>query len=90
LPLLATFLKSYSYPYLGLLPPASSKLTSEPESAGDNGEFPELVQAQDELVELDIRERFRKMCIGYYENVSKKLVIEHTVSRFPLFMHTIF
>ena len=30
-------------------------------------------------MEKDIRSRFKKMCEGYYENVAKKLVIEHKV-----------
>jgi regulator of nonsense transcripts 2 len=34
----------------------------------------------DELVEKDIRDRFKKMCEGYFENVAKKLVLEHKVS----------
>lgn len=33
----------------------------------------------EQLVERDIRERFRRMCEGYFENVCKKLVIEHKV-----------
>lgn len=31
-------------------------------------------------MEQDIRERFRRMCEGYFESVSKKLVIEHKVT----------
>ncbi len=43
--------------------------------------FPLLgVGAEDELVEKDIRDRFKKMCEGYFENVAKKLVLEHKVS----------
>jgi len=91
LPLLTTFLKSFSYPYLGLLPPSSSKpviTESTPETDPEgNGEFPDLIKAEDELVEQDIRDRFKRMCVGYYENVSRKLVMEHTVSLnlfFPL------
>jgi hypothetical protein len=34
----------------------------------------------DELVEKDIRDRFKKMCEGYFESVAKKLVLEHKVS----------
>lgn len=33
----------------------------------------------DELVEKDIRVRFKRMCEGYFESVSKKLLIEHKV-----------
>lgn len=96
LPLLLVFLKSYSRPYLGLVPPTSSKqisATSEPGSLsenaseeaaqmnGANGAFPALVNESEELVEKEIRDRFRKMCEGYFDNVAKKLVIEHNVSR---------
>jgi regulator of nonsense transcripts 2 len=40
---------------------------------------------RDELVEKDIRDRFKKMCEGYFENVAKKLVLEHKVyvPKFP-------
>ena len=38
------------------------------------------MKEEEELVEKDIRERFKKMCEGYFDNVSKKLVIEHKVS----------
>jgi regulator of nonsense transcripts 2 len=34
---------------------------------------------ENELVEKDIRDRFKKMCEGYFENVAKKLIIEHKV-----------
>lgn len=78
LPLLTTFLKSYSRPYLGLTPPAPSK------QALDNAEVSTPIRGDDlsspiseELVEKDIRDRFKRMCEGYFENVSKKLVIEH-------------
>ena len=35
----------------------------------------------EELVEKDIRERFKRMCEGYFDNVAKKLIIEHKVRR---------
>lgn len=38
------------------------------------------MDAENELVEKDIRDRFKKMCEGYFENVAKKLVLEHKVS----------
>ena len=42
--------------------------------------FPPLgVDAEDELVEKDIRDRFKKMCEGCFESVAKKLVLEHKV-----------
>ena len=43
--------------------------------------FPPLVVVEkNELVEKDICDRFKKMCEGYFENVAKKLVLEHKVS----------
>lgn len=45
-----------------------------------NGSFPTLLKEGDELVEKEIRDRFKKMCEGYFDSVSKKLVIEHNVS----------
>ena len=44
-----------------------------------NGVFPVLTKEEDELVEREVRDRFKKMCEGYFDNVSKKLVIEHKV-----------
>ena len=89
LPLLSTFLKSYSLPFLGIVPPqATSKQVSASAEPGNlseettkeaNGAFPTTSKEDDELVEKDIRDRFKKMCEGYFENVSKKLVIEHNV-----------
>lgn len=88
LPLLSSFLKSYSFPYLGITPPANIKQVSattevgtlsEETTKGANGAFPALTKEEDELVEKDIRDRFKKMCEGYFESVSKKLVIEHNV-----------
>lgn len=90
LPLLTTFLKSYSRPYLGIVPPASNKqvsASSEPGTLSDsvaNGDTSGVLQSfdeGDELVEQEIRERFRRMCEGYFESVSKKLVIEHKVGQ---------
>ncbi|KAH9972218.1 ARM repeat-containing protein [Russula compacta] len=88
LPLLTTFLKSYALPFLGLVSPAASKQISATTEPGmlalDTSEmaefaFPPLgVEAEaEELVEKDIRDRFKKMCEGYFENVAKKLVLEH-------------
>ncbi|KAF5316873.1 hypothetical protein D9611_003979 [Ephemerocybe angulata] len=87
LPLLTTFLKSYSRPFLGIVPPSSSKqvsATSEPGTLSDsvanedqNGDAQQQFNEDAELVEQDIRDRFKRMCEGYFESVSKKLVIEH-------------
>lgn len=92
LPLLTTFLKSYSRPYLGITPPANFKqvsLDTEGGSRSDDevsGAFPALAKEEDELVEREIRDRFKRMCEGYYENVCKKLVIEHKVSPSPILL----
>ncbi|KAF7782626.1 hypothetical protein Agabi119p4_2002 [Agaricus bisporus var. burnettii] len=88
LPLLITFLKSYSRPFLGIVPPATLKqnpVAAEPGSlsaaqstASDDAlHFPPIRNEEEELVELDIRDRFKRMCEGYYDNVCKKLVMEH-------------
>ncbi|KAG2345664.1 ARM repeat-containing protein [Suillus weaverae] len=85
LPLLSIFLKSYSRPYLGLTPPQSKQISAEAEpgtlsSATTNAtqaEFPTLLHEGEELVEQEIRDRFKRMCEGYFDSVSKKLTIEH-------------
>lgn len=85
LPLLSIFLKSYSRPYLGLTPPQSKQISAEAEpgtlsSATTNatqGEFPTLFHEDEEIVEQEIRDRFKRMCEGYFDSVSKKLTIEH-------------
>ncbi|KAJ7783281.1 transcription factor [Mycena metata] len=85
LPLLSTFLKAYSRPYLGIVPPTAAKqipALSEPGTlstrTAESGAFPSLVKEDEELVEQEIRDRFKRMCEGYFENVCKKLIIEHT------------
>ncbi|KAJ7703097.1 armadillo-type protein [Mycena rosella] len=88
LPLLSTFLKAYSRPYLGIVPPTApkqistlsepGKLSSATTESSTGGAFPSLAKEDEELVEQDIRDRFKRMCEGYFENVCKKLVIEHT------------
>jgi len=80
LPLLTTFLKAYSRPYLGLTPPQFSKTTTNGDSTTKGTEDTEGVTPEtEELIEKDIRDRFKKMCEGYFQNVSKKLAIEHSV-----------
>lgn len=85
LPLLTTFLKYFSRPYMGLTPPAAKQISpaSEPGSLSSSVEK-ESPQAQpineeQELVEKDIRDRFKKMCEGYFDSVSRKLLVEHNV-----------
>lgn len=58
----------------------SEEATKSANATATNGSFPSLTQESDELVEKDIRDRFKKMCEGYFDSVCKKLVIEHNVS----------
>ena len=46
-------------------------------------QFPQLIREEEELVEQDLRERLKRMCEGYFDNVCKKLVIEHKVGDMP-------
>uniref|UniRef100_A0A0W0FH57 MIF4G domain-containing protein n=1 Tax=Moniliophthora roreri TaxID=221103 RepID=A0A0W0FH57_MONRR len=89
LPLLSSFLKSYSYPFLGIVPPSSSRQiptsselgslsASQPDESSSLDMFPSLTNEADQLVEKDIRDRFKRMCEGYFDNVCKKLLKEHT------------
>jgi hypothetical protein len=49
--------------------------------------FPPLgADAEGELVEKDIRDRFKKMCEVCFENVAKKLVQEHKVPASAFFV----
>lgn len=91
LPLLSVFLKSYARPFLGIIPSLNAKgqipegvAASEiSQKACSQYDFPELGKDNEkqELVEKDIRARFKKMCEGYFDNVAKKLVIEHKVQQ---------
>ena len=93
LPLFTTFLKGYSRPFLGITPLSSStKQINADVQAGDlasavaqdaangvqNGAA--VFDEKEELVEKDIRDKFKRMCEGYYDNVAKKLLKEHNVS----------
>lgn len=40
---------------------------------------PQQIDEDQELVEKDIRDRFKRMCEGYFDSVSKKLFVEHNV-----------
>lgn len=51
------------------------------------GSFPPLFNEDEELVEHDIRDRFKRMCEGYFDNVAKKLVMEHKVRGCPVLLH---
>ncbi|KAJ3556426.1 hypothetical protein NM688_g2036 [Phlebia brevispora] len=61
----------------GTLSEDTTKTANAVQPNGTNGDFPALSQEADELVEKEIRDRFEKMCEGYFESVCKKLVIEH-------------
>ena len=94
LPLLITFLKSYSWPFLGIVPAVTNKQISadvEPGSLSStqaNGdESPESLWQEEWLIGQDIRERFKRMCEGYFDSVCKKLVIEHKVFLFIVVMY---
>jgi regulator of nonsense transcripts 2 len=90
MPLLSTFLKSYARPYLGIVPPPSTKqipsssepgtLSSTAPPSEPDGSFPPLMKEADESVEKDTRDRFKRMFESYFDNVCKKLVKEHKVS----------
>ncbi|KAI6032951.1 ARM repeat-containing protein [Pisolithus orientalis] len=81
LPLLSTFLKSYGRSYLGITTLQSKQMPGDAESsrATDEARNAAIVASGEgeELVEQDMRDRFKRMCEGYFENVAKKLVIEH-------------
>ena len=94
LSMLSTFLKSYSRPYLGLTPPQSKQISAESEpgtlsEATTNttqGEFLAFLDENEEIVEQSIYDRFKCVCEGYFDNVSKKLVVENKVcSYFDIF-----
>ena len=42
-----------------------------------------VVDEDEELIAKDIRDRFKKMCEGYFDNVSKILVKDHVVGINP-------
>jgi regulator of nonsense transcripts 2 len=78
---------------LGLTPPALAKQVGTDVEAGNlastvaqdsangaqNGAT--IVNEQDELIEKDVRDKFKRMCEVYYESVAKKLAKEHKVGR---------
>lgn len=77
LPLLTTFLKSYSRSYLGLKPPPVSDSNESTENVSTDCVNGITWSDYEELIEQDIRDRFKRMSEGYFDNVCKKLVIEH-------------
>jgi len=52
---------------------------SEATTNTTQGEFPAFLNENEEIVEQSIRDRFKRMCEGYFDSVSKKLVMEHKV-----------
>ncbi|KZW00324.1 ARM repeat-containing protein [Exidia glandulosa HHB12029] len=86
LPILVMFIKVFGRPYLGLTPAAAKagRTAAEAGTLSDavsrepvEGRLAQITDEGEELVEKDIRERFRRMCEGYFEKVGQKLVIEH-------------
>lgn len=57
---------------------AEAEVAKEKSSAS-SADFPSLGKEESELVEKEIRDRFKKMCEGYFDVVSRKLVTEHKV-----------
>lgn len=98
LPLLTTFLKYFSRPYMGLTPLSTKQISagSEPgtlSSVTENAAStiaPHIFDEKQELIEKDIRDRFKRMCDGYFESVSKKLLVEHHVSLLSLGAFTLY
>ena len=91
LPLLSTFLKSYGRPYLGLtFPGAAGSQVSASETPGNLSANTQIASLgatassteENELVEKETRERLKRMCEGYFDTISKKLVKEHLVCIF--------
>ena len=37
-------------------------------------QFPQFIREEEELVEQDLRERFKRMCEGYFDNVCTRAV----------------
>lgn len=82
-------MKSYSRPFLGITPSVPAKqissdaepgtLSNQVQEDNEDAHFPPILKEEEELVEQDIRDRFKRMCEGYFDNVCKKLVIEHKV-----------
>jgi hypothetical protein len=73
---------------MGLTPPAAKQIpaTSEPGTLSSSVEDPahaQKINEDQELVEKDIRDRFKRMCEGYFDNVSRKLLVEHNVGCLP-------
>lgn len=58
----------------------SEETTKVANNVTTNGTTVSVLHEEDELVEKEVRDRFKKMCEGYFDNVCKKLVIEHNVS----------
>lgn len=77
LPLLATFLKSFRGVFLN-----GTSVSNGVNNLNQAGDFPTPAQSalQHDLIESEIRDRFTKMCHGYFDKVSKKLVSEYNVS----------
>lgn len=97
LPLLTTFLRYFSRPFLGITPPPGSNKqisssaepgtlsSAEQEKSTQPPPQQQVFNEAEELVEKDIRDRFKRMCEGYFDSVSKKLLTEHNVGTFQIY-----
>ena len=52
---------------------------SDSVASSDANGVAQVSNEDQELVEQETRDRFKRMCEGYFESVSKKLLIEHKV-----------
>ena len=58
----------------------SEATTKDVNNTAVNGHTTFSIHEESGLIEKEIRDRFKKMCEGYFDSVCKKLVIEHNVS----------
>lgn len=72
MPLIATFLKSFSRAYLG-------SQSSEADANGAASD--ELPEGVDELIPVDVQKKLREMFVSYFDTAGKTLVKGQLVSR---------
>ncbi|TDL26278.1 ARM repeat-containing protein [Rickenella mellea] len=61
----------------GSLAASLSSSTADPNSASPHIPTHPAIIESEELVEKEVRDKFRRMCEQYFDSVAKKLVIEH-------------
>jgi len=59
--------------------PADIEPDTNPTAVNESQPEPPTI-GRGELIEQDVRDRFKRMCEGYFDNICKKLLIEHKVS----------